>query len=157
MPAQYEPRLEFAFTVKISLDRAYWVKPPDIGCVRAGIYLKDGTFEGPNIRGIVIPNSGADWPLVRPNGVIDFDARYMLQEEDGTVIYLQNRGFRWGPQAVMEAMARNEPVDHGSYYFRTSPKFEAPEGKHDWVNRHIFIGVGEKVPKGNQIHYYKLV
>jgi len=116
MPAQYEPRLEFAFTVKISLDRAYWVRPPDIGCVRAGIYLKDGT-----------------------------------------VIYLQNRGFRWGPQAVMDAMARNEPVDHGSYYFRTSPKFEAPEGKHDWVNRHIFIGVGEKVPKGNQIHYYKLV
>ena len=112
MPAQYEPKLEFAFTVKIALERAFWIRPPDIGCVRAGIYLKDGTFEGPNIRGIVIPGSGADWPLVRPNGVIDFDARYMLQEEDGSVIYLQNRGFRWGPKDVMDAMARNEPVDH---------------------------------------------
>jgi hypothetical protein len=157
MPAQFEPRLEFAFTVKITLERAYWVRPPDIGAVRAGIYLKDGTFEGPHIRGIVIPGSGADWPLVRPNGVIDFDARYMLQVDDGTVIYLQNRGFRWGPQAVMDAMARNEPVDHSSYYFRTSPKFEAPEGPHAWVNNHIFIGVGEKVPRGNQIHYYKLL
>ena len=86
MPAQYEPKLEFAFTVKIALERAFWIRPPDIGCVRAGIYLKDGTFEGPNIRGIVIPGSGADWPLVRPNGVIDFDARYMLQEENGVLV-----------------------------------------------------------------------
>ena len=157
MPAPIEPKLEFAFTVRITLDQRYWVKPTDTGGTRAGIYLKDGTFEGPNIRGIVVPGSGADWPLVRPNGVIDFDARYMLQEDDGSVIYLQNRGFRWGSKEVMEAMARNEPVDHADYYFRTSTKFEAPEGKHDWLNRYIFVGVGEKIPHGNQIHYYKMI
>ena len=83
--------------------------------------------------------------------------RYMLQEDDGSVIYLQNRGFRWGSKEVMEAMARNEPVDHADYYFRTSTKFEAPEGKHDWLNRYIFVGVGEKIPHGNQIHYYKMI
>jgi hypothetical protein len=157
MPAQYAPRLEFAFTIQLSLDRRFWIRPTDTGAVRAGIYLKDGTFEGPNIRGIVVPGSGADWPLVRPNGVIDFDARYMLQEDDGSVIYLQNRGFRWSSKEVMEAMARNEAVDHADYYFRTSTKFEAPEGKHDWLNRYIFVGVGEKIPHGNQIHYYKML
>jgi len=157
MPAQYEPKLEFAFTIKLSLDRRFWIRPSDTGSVRAGIYLKDGTFEGPNIRGIVVPGSGADWPLVRPTGVIDFDARYMLQEDDGSVIYLQNRGFRWGSKEVMEAMARNEPVATADYYFRTSTKFEAPEGKHDWLNRYIFVGVGEKIPHGNQIHYYKMI
>ncbi len=57
MPAQIEPKLEFAFTVKITLDQRYWVKPTDIGCTRAGIYVKDGTFEGPAIKGIVLPGT----------------------------------------------------------------------------------------------------
>ena len=157
MPAPIEPKLEFAFTVKITLDQRYWVKPTDTGGTRAGIYLKDGTFEGPEIRGIVLPHSGADWPLVRPNGVIDFDARYMLQTDDGAIIYMQNRGFRWGSDDAMARMARNEPVEPGTYYFNVSPKFEAPQGKHDWLNRYIFVGVGEKVPHANAIHYYKLV
>ena len=159
MPAQYEPKLEFAFTIKLSLDRRFWIRPTDTGATRAGIYVKDGTFEGPNIRGIVVPGSGADWPLVRPNGVIDFDARYMLQEDDGSVIYLQNRGFRWGSKEVMDAMARNEPVDHADYYFRTSTKFEAPEGKHDWLNRTVIVGGGQR--KANPDHtlfrYYAVV
>ena len=42
--------------------------------------------------------------------VIDFDARYMLKTDDGAVIYLQNRGYRWGPPEIMAAMARR---DHG--------------------------------------------
>jgi hypothetical protein len=70
---------------------------------------------------------------------------------------MQNRGFRWGSEEAMARMARNEPVEPGTYYFGVSPKFEAPQGKHDWLNRYIFIGVGEKVPHANAIHYYKLV
>ncbi len=41
MPAPIEPKLEFAFTVKITLEQRYWVKPTDTGGTRAGIYLKD--------------------------------------------------------------------------------------------------------------------
>jgi hypothetical protein len=157
MPAPFEPRLEFSFTVRLTFERAFWIRPPTTGATRASIYVKDGAFEGPAIRGIVVPGSGADWPLVRPNGVIAFDARYLLQVDDGTVIYLQNRGFRWGTKESMDAMARNEPVDPASYYFRTTPRFEAPEGSYDWLNKHVFIGIGEKVPRGNHIHYYKLL
>ena len=156
-PVPAPPALEYALTISINLGKAYWVRPTQYGSERAAVYLLNGTVEGPNIKGIVVPNSGGDFPWMRPDGVIDFDARYMLQEDDGSVIYLQNRGFRWGSKEVMEAMARNEPVDHADYYFRTSTKFEAPEGKHDWLNRYIFVGVGEKIPHGNQIHYYKMI
>ena len=41
--------------------------------------------------------------------------------------------------------------------FGVSPKFEAPQGKYDWLNRYIFVGVGEKVPHANAIHYYKML
>ncbi|MEO8115710.1 MAG: DUF3237 domain-containing protein [Phenylobacterium sp.] len=151
------PQFEYALTITLELGKVLWVTPSDTGASRAGVYLTEGTFEGPDIKGIVIPNSGADWPLLRPNGVIDFDARYMLQTDDGAIIYLQNRGFRWGSEAVMEKMRRHEAVDPKDYYFRVSPKFEAPAGRHDWLNRYVFVGVAEKTPNGNAIHYHKVL
>jgi hypothetical protein len=36
---------------------------------------------------------------------------------------------------------------------RVAPKFEAPEGPHEWMNRHVFVGVAEKLPGANRIHY----
>ena len=76
--------------------------------------------------------SGGDFPLVRPDGVIDFDARYLLEAEDGAIIYMQNRGYRWASESVMERLRRNEPVESHEYYMRVAPKFDAPEGPHEW-------------------------
>jgi len=90
--------------------------------------------------------------------VIDFDARYLLELDDGTIIYLQNRGYRWAhSEEVAERMARNEPADPSEYYMRVSPKFDVPEGPHDWMAKHIFVGVAEKVPNANCIHYFKVL
>jgi len=148
---------EYAFTVSITLGDVFWVKPTSQGATRGAVYAMSGEVLGPGIRGIVIPQSGGDWPLVRPNGVIDFDARYLLKTDDGVVIYMQNRGYRWGSPEVMAALARHEPVPNGSYYMRTTPKFDAPEGRYEWLSRHIFVGVAEKTPTGNAIHYYKIL
>jgi len=148
---------EYAFTITITLGDLYWVKPTNQGSTRGAVYVTSGEVAGPAIRGIVIPQSGGDWPLVRPDGVIDFDARYLLRTDDGVVIYMQNRGFRWGPPEVMAAMARHEPVAPGSYYMRTTPKFDAPEGRYAWMSKHVFVGVAEKTPKGNSIRYFKIL
>jgi hypothetical protein len=153
-----DPKFEFAFSVRIKLKPpAMYLRPSLMGSERAAIYLEDGDFEGPTIRGRVLPGSGGDWPLVRPDGVIDFDARYMLEVDDGTLIYMQNRGYRWGSPEVMERMRRQEPVDPSEYYMRVSPKFDVPQGKHDWLARYMFIGVAEKTPGGNCIAYYKVL
>ena len=45
-----------------------------------------------------MPNSGGDYAYFRPDDTAVFDARYMLEEEDGTLILLRNRGFLWGRQ-----------------------------------------------------------
>jgi uncharacterized protein DUF3237 len=142
------PQLEFAMTIAINLGKAYWVRPTQYGSERAAVYLLDG---------IVVPNSGGDFPWVRPDGVIDFDARYLLQTDDGANIYFQSRGYRWGTPEAMAKMARREPVEDGDYYMRVAPKFEAPAGKYDWLNRHVFVGRAEKTPEGNRIHYFKVL
>jgi len=110
-----------------------------------------------------VPNSGGDYSLFRPDDTAQFDARYMLQEEDGTLILLYNRGFLWGyaddTMKKLRAMAfANGPaVDPSEYYLRASPSFEVPVGKHDWLSRYVFVGVGERKADGNLIRYYALV
>ncbi|HZV19885.1 MAG TPA: DUF3237 domain-containing protein [Sphingobium sp.] len=156
-PHPFSPRFEFAFTVAIDLTPPVWLTPSGMGATRAAVWAARGTFEGPRIRGTVIPMSGGDYPLVRPNGVIDFDARYLLQADDGTPIYLQSRGYRWAEGEAMERMNRNEPLEPHEYYMRVSPKFDVPEGPHDWLAKHIFVGVAEKIPKANRIHYFMLL
>ncbi len=148
------PELEWAFSVQLVLNRPIFLRPSLMGATRAAVYVTEGQFEGPRIRGRVIPMSGADWALLRDDRVIDFDARYMLEADDGTPIYIQNRGYRWGSEEVMAALRERAEVPSDSYYMRTSPKFEVPEGPHDWLARHVFVGRGEKIPEGNVIHYF---
>jgi hypothetical protein len=47
-------------------------------------------------------------------------------------------------------------VPHADYYLRAQPTFETSKGKHDWLTRHVFVGVGERKPDGNLIRYYAL-
>ena len=155
MPHDFQPILDYAFTIGIELTGARWIKPTSIGMTRAAVYAGSGTIEGPMLRGKVVPMSGGDFPLVRADGVIDFDARYLLEAEDGAVIYLQNRGYRWAKTPVAaEKMHRNEAVGRDEYYMRVSPKFDAPDGPHAWLNKHVFVGVAEKIPGANRIHYF---
>ena len=151
----FQPVLEHVFSISIDLGEPYWIRPPARGDMRAAIHAKGGIIEGPRLSGRVIPMSGGDFPLVRPDGVIDFDARYLLEADDGAIIYLQNRGYRWARSPeIAERMARGEPVEPDDYYMRVSPQFDVPEGRHDWMAKHVFVGVAEKVPKANRIHYF---
>ena len=151
----FNPKFRYVFSISLTLGKPYWLKPTTMGATRAAVYAVEGTIEGPDIKGRVIPMSGGDWPLLRPDGVIDFDARYMLELDDGTVIYMQNRGYRWAyTPEVAERMARGKHAEPHEYYMRVTPKFDVPEGPHDWLSRHVFVGVAEKIPGANRIHYF---
>jgi len=139
-PHPFFPKLEYAFTVT--------------GQNRAIIHITEGTITGPMLQGRVVPMSGADWAQIRPDGTLDFDARYTLELDDGTPVYMQNRGFRWGSPEVMAAQARREPVPFDAYYMRVTPRFEVAVGPHEWLAKHVFVGVAEKLPEGNAIHYF---
>ena len=51
-------------------------------------------------------------------------------------------------------MAQNGEAYFEDYYMRVTPKFDAPAGPHEWMSRHVFVGVAEKLPGANRIHYF---
>jgi hypothetical protein len=48
-------------------------------------------------------------------------------------------------------------VDPSLYYFRCTPTFETPPGKHDWLTKYVFIGAGARDERGNKIRYYQVL
>jgi hypothetical protein len=157
-----QPDLEFAFAIRLWFTRTSMVPDLPGGGWRSAVYLERGEIEGPLLNGTAVPHSGGDYAHFRPDDTAVFDARYLLESDDGVTIYMQNKGFLWGREP--ETMARlrkwafenGEPVPHGEYYLRAQPTFEAPKGKYEWLTRHVFIGVGERKPDGNYVRYYRL-
>ena len=156
------PKLEFAMEVRLQVPRVQTIANSPWGGTRSAVYVESGTFEGPRLRGKAVPGSGGDYAYFRPDDVAVFDARYMLEEEDGTLILLNNRGFLWGRKPdTMEklrdwAFREGEPVEQQDYYLRGNPSFECSVGKHDWLTKHVFVGVGERRADGNVLRYYAL-
>lgn len=147
------PRMEFAFGVTLTLGPPLLLGGPPAG-ETAVVHVTGGSFTGPRLHGRVVPGSGGDWARLRGDGVMEFDARYLLEEADGTLIMLRSLGYRWGSPAVMERLAQGETVEPSTYYMRVTPHFEVRGGTHDWLGRHVFVGAGRKTPGGNHIDYF---
>ena len=138
------PRTEHAFDLRVGIGPAVEVGPVPLGRRRV-IPITGGSVGGPKLSGTILAG-GADWQLIRPDGVAEIDARYTLRADDGTLIGVTNKGVRHGPDDVMKRLAAGEAVDPAAYYFRTTPVFEAAAGKHDWLNRAVFVASGERHP-----------
>ena len=119
------------------------------------IPILGGTFEGPNIRGKVLPG-GADWQIVRADGLAELDTRYALQTEQGSVIYIQNAGMRHAPPDVTKKLLAGEAVDPAQVYFKTVPAFETSAPELQWLTRAIFVGTGERYPTEVVIRFWRV-
>ncbi len=109
---------------------------------RRVVGILGGSFEGPRLRGTVLP--GADWQLMRRDGVLEIDARYALREEGGGIVQVLSQGYRHGPAEVLAALARGEAVDPARYFFRTVMRFETGHAPLAWLNRTIAVASGER-------------
>jgi len=159
-----EPGLELALEVRLRFHPLPRLKGLPSGPDKGMVVVDAGEFRGPALSGTVLPASGGDYATFRGDGVVQLDARYLLQEADGTPIMLHNRGFIWGRSPdVMARFSRiangaaDETVKPGEYYFRTLTSFDVPGGRHDWLSRHVFIGAGARLTDGNVVRYYKVV
>jgi hypothetical protein len=117
---------------------------------RSIVPVTGGEFEGPQLRGKVV-SGGADWLLLRSDGVLELDLRITLETDDHALIHMTFQGLRHGPPEVFAALGRGEVVDPTSYYFRTLPRFETSAERYAFLNRIIAVGVGEPRP-GRAVH-----
>jgi hypothetical protein len=106
--------------------------------VRRIIPIVGGEVRG-DINGTVCP-FGADFQIIRPNELIELEAKYAFETDDGAVVYVENRGIRFGPVELLQRLKRGEPVDPKLIYFRTVPKFETGHEKYRWLMESLFIG-----------------
>lgn len=153
-----EPQFEFAFQSRVLVNPQLLVLG-DVGGmgVRKMLQIFGGDFEGPEIKGKILPGGG-DWPLLRPDGVGIVNARYTLETDDGVLINIYNSGFRHAPPETLRLLdAKQTVADPEDYYLRTYTQFEAPVGKYDWMARHVFIGIGERHPEVLFLRYFKLL
>ncbi len=157
------PKLEFVFEIDLDFTRVQNITNMPTGAGRGAVYLDSGKVSGPHLNGRAVPDSGGDWALFRPDDVLAFDARYMLEENDGTLILLRNNGYLWGrfPDTIAKIQAwifDNGPVvPEEEYYLRAFPTFEVEKGKHDWLMRHVIVGIGRRKEAGNILRYYALL
>ncbi len=141
----------YAFSVSVFFKERIMIDAP---YRRAFVPALGGEIWGPRLSGIVVPYGGADFG----GGGGPLDAHYMFRADDGTPIYINNRGYmkRVGEPASVERTRRPSNAD-GSFSqdfvappdsdvplrMRVSPFFEAPaDSAHAWMNSTLFIGHG---------------
>src|SRR5258708_4084304 len=114
---------------------------------RTTVPITGGHFEGPRLRGKVLPGGG-DWTLLRVDGVLELDLRVTLETDDGALIHMASFGLRHGPPEVIAALARGDTVDPAKYYFRTHPRFDTAHAKYAFLNRLVALSTADRRPEG---------
>jgi len=137
-------RLQGLFRAEIELAPAQELGAGPLGRRRI-IAITGGRFFGERLSGRILPG-GADWQVIRADGVANLDARYSLETDDGALIYVRNRGYRHGPEAVLGRLAAGENVDPTEYYMRTTPLFETGDSRYAWLNRIVCVASGARRP-----------
>ena len=136
VPGVTPPGTELALELFVAITPAVTVGASDAG-TRRFIPITGGRFSGNGIKGEVMAG-GADWQLVRPDGVVEVNALYSIKTDDGAVIVVDNRGII-------------VPADGGIGYARTNPQFHAPQGKYEWLNKTLFVGTITPSPQGGAV------
>ena len=149
------PRFDFLMSLAVDVGELTSMGEGPLG-ERRVVGILGGTFEGPDLRGEVLPG-GADWQIARKDGVLDLDARYALKEQRGALVRVTSQGYRHGSSEVLAALARGEDVDPAKYFFRTVLRFETGAPYLDWLNKTIAVATAERKARRVLLSAYRLL
>jgi Protein of unknown function (DUF3237) len=125
----HAPSLDFVYEEVVTLGPSQPVGETPQG-KRNIVPITGGSFQGPRLKGKILPG-GWDWQLASPGGCFTIHADYMIQTDDGVIINVRNAG----------TQCKSTAGDQGALL--TSPVFEAPKGKYDWLNGGVYVGTLE--------------
>ena len=148
-------RSEFLWSAHIDVEGFYEVGKTFRG-TRTIVRVKGGWFEGPEVRGTILPGTG-DWFLVRPDGTGEGDVRDTYQTDDGAIIYVSYRGILDISQDVWARIGAGEDVPPSEYYLRGQPMFETGSEKYDWLNRIVSVSVGKQEALGVTYDVFRIL
>ena len=123
--------------------------PQELGDTPQGrrriIGITGGRFSGERLSGRVLAG-GADWQIIRADGVAVLDTRYTMQTGDGALIYVRNEGYRHGPP----------DVDPSLHFMRTTPRFETGDARYAWLNRIVCVASGVRRPASVELEVFEV-
>lgn len=120
------------------------------------INILGGRVEGSRLMGQILPG-GADWQLIRADGIADIQARYTIKSDQGGLVLVSSEGLRHGPPEVIARLARGETVDPALYYFRTLMRFETADPALGWMNRILAIAHGARLPNAVKLDVFEVL
>jgi hypothetical protein len=136
----------YLFTLEISLHPIHDLGTTSLGKRRI-VPVSGGRFEGPRLRGEVLPDVGGDWLLQRADSTFQSDVRLVLRTDDEALISMTYRGIRHATRTVSDRLARGEEVAASEYYLRTAAFFETASPEHRWLNDLVAVGTGRRLPE----------
>jgi len=151
------PALELVADFEIAVAPATDLGAGPLGQRRV-IPILSGTASGPLLNGRILPG-GADFQLIRHGSgdgwsTADIEARYVLETDDGALIYIVNAGVRSGTEADIAQLNAGGTVDPSRLYFRTAPRFETAASAYLWLMRHTFVATGARYPDRVVLRYF---
>ena len=118
-----------------------------LGTLPAGerryVPLIGGRVSGPELNG-EIAEGGVDWQVMRPDGVIEIAAHYVIRTDDGALVEVRSEGLRHGPPEVLAQLARGEPVERDAMYFRTVVRFSTAAPAWSHLNKVLALACGAR-------------
>nr|OQO29573.1 hypothetical protein B0A51_03654 [Rachicladosporium sp. CCFEE 5018] len=136
-----QPALQFLFHLECDMESFRHIGQGPYGD-RSTVIFKGGRFEGPKLRGEILPGGG-DWEIVRDHGdtqTAHLNTRYNLVTHDGATIYLQTTGTRTGPN-----------IKPTQFKMRLNLTMKTGDERYSWINDGVFLASSGRV--GSQVIY----
>ena len=147
-------RSKHLLSLKLDIAAVQKISAPDAGII-VGV-VSGGRFEGPQLQGRVLPG-GSDWQRVLPDGSLRLDCRIVLETNRGDLIAMTYQGIRSGAPEVLKRLAAGETVGADEYYLRINPLFETRSPEHQWLNRVVAVGAGQRLPDGPVYNVFEVL
>jgi Protein of unknown function (DUF3237) len=119
------------------------------------IPITGGTVRG-RIHGKVLAG-GADFQIIVSPTTADLDARYVLELDDGSHVYVHNSALRRGSPEDVAKLVAGQAVPPERIYFRCVPRFEVESPALHWMTQSVFVGTGARFPGGVEISIFELL
>jgi hemoglobin len=140
------PELTFAAAVALRFDT-----PTAVGETADGVrfdFPVHGTVTGPLLNGKFPPCTA--YLLIDPDGVGTINVRAPLMLDDGAVAELEATGrYDFGEDGYRRAVAKDLPNSALGW----CPRFLTGHPRYLWLNRALFLGVGELRPRETRVDY----
>ena len=149
------PKLDWLMNLAVEVGELTSMGEGPLG-ERRVVPILGGTFEGTDLRGELLAG-GADWQILRKDGVLDLDARYALKDAGGGLIRVTSQGYRHGPPEVLAALARGEHVAPENYFFRTVMRFETGAPGLEWLNKTLALATAERKARQVLLSAYRVL